>query len=280
MTNHYILTHYLELFDKNERKIEIPKRIVHILDGAFAENKKIKKVTFHSGIKKLGKSTFENCENLETVKFLGDSELVSIPEKCFLGCSSLNSIEIPNEIGVIKKYAFKGCTNISRIIIPEGVISIESGAFDKWTENQTIEIYRNYKFGMVCKANIINHSKNDDEIKDDDVFETVEGKYMYGVQCKCGHVGRHRYMPIEFPVIAENKKEAAQIARQIPRVKHDHKDAILNVRQVSQREYENMRQLNKDNPYLKIGSKHEQKKIDKYIDEHALPDPHYSTSKH
>ncbi len=273
--NEFILEDYQLIFDKNERKIEIPKKILYISDFAFANNYKLKKVTFHSKIKKIGKSAFENCKQLEHVKFIGQSELVVIPEKCFLGCENLSNFEIPEEVGIIKKYAFKGCTNIKKIVIPEHVIAIEAGAFDKWDESQTIEIFRNYKFGMVCKANIINHSINDEDPFEEEVFETENHQYMYAVKCKCGHVGRHRYMPIEFAIIADNKKDAAMTARKIPRVKHDHKDAILSVRQIPISEYEAIIEKNKSNPYLKIGSKHEQNSIKDYINEHSLPEPNY-----
>jgi hypothetical protein len=53
------------------------------------------------------------------------------------------------------------------------------------------------------------------------------------VTAKCGHVRRANFIAIDFPVVASNGKEAAAIARQLPRVKHDHKDAILGVREVS-----------------------------------------------
>ena len=49
----------------------------------------------------------------------------------------------------------------------------------------------------------------------------------YLVLTKAGHLGKSCYMPIWFPVEAENGREAAKIARGYPRVKRDHKDAIL-----------------------------------------------------
>ena len=49
---------------------------------------------------------------------------------------------------------------------------------------------------------------------------------FYLVTTKCGHVGKGHYVPITFPIKAENGKEAAKIARMLPRVKHHHWDAI------------------------------------------------------
>ena len=55
----------------------------------------------------------------------------------------------------------------------------------------------------------------------------------YEVICKCGHVGKQHYIEISFPIIAENGREAAKKARYLPRVKHHHKDAIINVRKIT-----------------------------------------------
>ena len=82
------------------------------------------------------------------------------------------------------------------------------------------------------------------------------------VTCKCGHVSRGYYMPVDFPVHAKNAREAAAIARYIPRVKHDHKDAILNVRKVDHEDYLQQEELNHNNPYLLCKNRKEQNKID------------------
>ena len=68
-------------------------------------------------------------------------------------------------------------------------------------------------------------------------------KNYYKVVCKCGHVGRDHYVLITFGVIAESGKDAARIARAIPRCKHHHKDCI---REVSKISYQEFLEINKD----------------------------------
>lgn len=58
-------------------------------------------------------------------------------------------------------------------------------------------------------------------------------KKYFKVTAKCGHVGRNNYIPMDFFVAADSGKEAAAAVRQMPRVKHDQKDAILNVERIS-----------------------------------------------
>ena len=88
----------------------------------------------------------------------------------------------------------------------------------------------------------------------------MENKY-YTVIAKCGHVGRKNYSPVKFAVVAESGKEAAKKVRQFPRVKHDHKDAILDVRCITLEECLEIKEINENDPYLKCHSRQEQNLI-------------------
>lgn len=85
---------------------------------------------------------------------------------------------------------------------------------------------------------------------------------MYKVVCKCGHVGRRNYIKVSFPVVAETRKEAAAKGRMIPRVKHHHKDAILEVVQITKEEFRKLEVKNQNDPYLKCHNIQEQNLID------------------
>lgn len=84
---------------------------------------------------------------------------------------------------------------------------------------------------------------------------------FYRVTCKCGHVGKQFFIRIDFPVNADSAKEASQIARNIPRVKHNHKDAILNCVEIDYEEYQIIRKLNANDPYLNCENTQEQSHI-------------------
>ena len=84
----------------------------------------------------------------------------------------------------------------------------------------------------------------------------------YEVKCKCGHVGKKNYIIIAFPIIAESGKDAATRARQLPRVKHDQKDAIISVRKITDEEFEELISINNNDLYLKCNNKQEQKMMD------------------
>ena len=80
----------------------------------------------------------------------------------------------------------------------------------------------------------------------------------YAVETKCGHVRRSNFIRITYAVKATSKSEAASIARFIPRVKHDKKDAIFSVREISYEEYIDICQTNNKDPYLNVHSKQDQ----------------------
>lgn len=81
----------------------------------------------------------------------------------------------------------------------------------------------------------------------------------YEVTAKCGHVGKDYYVSKKFAVAARNAKEAALKARYIPRVKHDHKDAILSVREISEEQFNERLELNERDRYFYCRNTQEQK---------------------
>ena len=94
----------------------------------------------------------------------------------------------------------------------------------------------------------------------------TETKKYYEVIAKCGHVGRKHYVPVKFAVIAKDGKEAAKMVRQFPRVKHNHKDAILNVNKIDYERYLEIVEMNNNDPYLRCHSRQEQNLIDNLED--------------
>ena len=98
-------------------------------------------------------------------------------------------------------------------------------------------------------------------------------KNYFEVIAKCGHVGRNKYIPIKFAVEAESGKDAAAMVREFPRVKHNHKDAILSVTKIDYVRYLEINAVNDNNPYLKCKSKYEQRII-VGLDEQLEEDDH------
>lgn len=94
----------------------------------------------------------------------------------------------------------------------------------------------------------------------------MDKKYFI-VTAKCGHVGKNNYILIDFAVTAENKKDAARKTRMISRVKHNHKDAIINVIEVSKEKFDSQLESNRNNAYLSCKNIQQQRlKFNDYYD--------------
>lgn len=156
------ITQYLSNGGMNEAELEIPKNINDGgdsgVDGAvtweyanevlqlhgngtmsdytqggapwFKYADKIKSIEFtEENLQNIGRNAFYGLNKAETV--ILSSDIRSINDNAFEGCSSLKNIDIPINSGVgIGNYAFKDCSSLTNLYIPSGVRTIGLGAFE------------------------------------------------------------------------------------------------------------------------------------------------------
>lgn len=112
---------YFDEFKYMTGMTEIPD---YLFQGCFD----LRSITIPEGIKTIGKSTFENCEVLESVTFAGDV-LESIGNNAFAGCKALSSITLPPDMRTIGNRAFSRCTSLESIVIPDSVKALYNEIF-------------------------------------------------------------------------------------------------------------------------------------------------------
>lgn len=82
----------------------------------------------------------------------------------------------------------------------------------------------------------------------------------FKVVARCGHVGKNKYIDKVFYVKANNKKEAAKIVRNNPRVKHDCKDVIpVPIEEITLEEYCQGLKIMEEDPYFHVHNRQDQK---------------------
>lgn len=81
----------------------------------------------------------------------------------------------------------------------------------------------------------------------------------FEVTVKFGHVGKNKYYKGNIYLKAENGKEAASKARACPRVKHDHKDAILSVTELDYETFQKLWEQNENISYFSCYNVQEQR---------------------
>lgn len=257
--------------------LNVPKEMYHLTDEFVLQQKKLRKVNIHKNVTKLDFGVFYNQKTLKKVYFEKNSKIKVISSSAFEGCTSLENIILPEELTTIEENAFKNCTSIKELRIPKGVLKVDSNAFYGWGEDQVIYTPIPLKKPITCKAAIVCEAADEKESKKL-VRKKGEDNY-YLVTVKCGHVGRHRYMPITFPIKSENAKDAVNIARNIPRVKRNHPDFVIDVRLTDEQGFLKQSIINAKDPYLKVERKADQNKIIHLFEDRLIDEPNYQRNK-
>ena len=101
-----------------------------IYDSLIFAPRDIIKIKIPSFIKRINSFAFDECEYLKSVKFEGNSQLISIG-KCAFFSTRISKIFIPNHVNQIEKSAFDDCSNLKTVEFMEEseLISIGKKAF-------------------------------------------------------------------------------------------------------------------------------------------------------
>ena len=109
-------------------------------------------------------------------------------------------------------------------------------------------------------------------------MEKKEYKY-FEVCVKCGHVGKNKYIDKVVPVMACSAKEAAANAKAMPRVKHDAKDAIRYVLEISMEEYDVLHAIYLEDEYFHCKNIQESKRNNVYYLDEVKEETEFSYEK-
>ena len=97
----------------------------HLLVKAI--NTDIKTCDIHKDTKIINISAFEDCCNLEAAHI--PEGVCHIGSTAFMGCSSLQKVDLPNSLKAISRATFKWCKKLEEIVIPDSVLHIGDQAF-------------------------------------------------------------------------------------------------------------------------------------------------------
>jgi hypothetical protein len=80
-----------------------------------------------SNVQSIGENAFRGCSGMTSVSM--PSALSSIGDNAFRDCSNLYSVDLPDYLNSVGAYAFAECTSLTSVFIPDHVLSIGSYAF-------------------------------------------------------------------------------------------------------------------------------------------------------
>ena len=106
---------------------EIPEGIEDI-SGAFAGNKKLKKVTVPGSVYGTDNAFF-SCSALTDVTL--SEGVKAIEQFCFANCVSLKDVRLPDSVQYVGRTAFGDCRRMENIILPASVRKVDESVFYK-----------------------------------------------------------------------------------------------------------------------------------------------------
>ena len=108
------------------------KKVLGILDNAFANQTEITKVYLLDGLLSIGDSAFSNCTKLTEIEI--QETVMRLGVRAFSGCESLETLILQDGILEIGEYAFENCTALTEVIIPSSITTIGANAFAGCTD--------------------------------------------------------------------------------------------------------------------------------------------------
>ena len=123
--------------------LTLPAGITSIGDNAFAGCSGLTSLTLSAGITSIGDNAFAGCSGLKEVKFCINDNLdtyltkgrpyigVSCGIKYYLNDKEITSIEIPSNVTTLGNCVFQGCSGLTSLTLPAGITKIGSSAFSR-----------------------------------------------------------------------------------------------------------------------------------------------------
>ena len=108
------------------------KKVLGILDNAFANQTEITKVYLLDGLLSIGDDAFSNCTKLTEITI--PETVMRVGDNAFSGCELLEALVLQDGILELGEYAFSGCTTLTEVIIPKSVTTIGANAFAGCTD--------------------------------------------------------------------------------------------------------------------------------------------------
>lgn len=124
-------------------------------------------VTIAEGLEGIGHAAFKECKNLKNINLpstlteLGYMwDVTGNDGSVFVGCTALESIDIPGSVEHLPQLTFSECTNLKNVTLHEGTVSIGEHAFGSCSALQGVEMpmsVESWERGIFDKSGVVSH---------------------------------------------------------------------------------------------------------------------------
>lgn len=95
---------------KGYRHLVMPRSVIKAANSVFSGCKNLQDVEFPGGLKAIGESAFNGCEQLYSINL---EHVDTIPNRAFAGCRALQKVEHLKNVKYIGEWAFYGCYRLA-----------------------------------------------------------------------------------------------------------------------------------------------------------------------
>lgn len=104
----------------------LPDGITRIGGGVFSNDNHLENIVLNEGVETVGDYAFSGCSLLKSVSMPMVKEL---GEGVFSKCTSLEQVDLSDELTEIPRNLYNGCTSLKKAVIPDNVLKIGLRAF-------------------------------------------------------------------------------------------------------------------------------------------------------
>ena len=132
--------------------VNLPDNLAYM--PSFKECSKLTEIAIPAGVVEIPESCFEGCESLATIYKNGSSTdttdtlegIKAIGKRAFYNCKALSEIALEStEITSLEELTFYGCSKLDTITLPDSVQKIDDQAFESCIKLQTVKGFKNIK---------------------------------------------------------------------------------------------------------------------------------------
>lgn len=145
-----------ENIEKDPTILFIPEGTALIKEHEFSNNRILKKVVLPSTIKIIGKSAFENCENLEELIINGELEEI---DDCAFKNTGIQSLILPVSVKKLGKECFMNCHNLFEVTIESSNISI-TDSFKKCEKLEKVNVNFNLFYPSFIRSENVSNKRD------------------------------------------------------------------------------------------------------------------------
>ena len=118
------------MIDGTITNLVIPQGTASIRGGVCEGLEDLENVYIPESVFLIAESAFVGCTSLVTAEIDENIGIQTLPESMFEDCSSLENFVIPPSIEVLGDYLFKNCTSLETVTMPAGITTLGTDIFD------------------------------------------------------------------------------------------------------------------------------------------------------